>query len=69
MFSLRLRNASHTRQFLIFDTGQSGWEAREELDSQVIRLARYFDWHRVERIQREFEREVAALRQHGWVET
>jgi len=68
MFTLRLRNAAHIREFAIFDTGPSGWEVREEVDSQVVRLARYFDWHRVERAQREFEREVVALRQMGWIE-
>ena len=68
MFALRLCNDAHSRQFLIFDTGSSGWEVREEIDSQVVRVARYFDWHRVERAQREFEREVLALRQMGWTE-
>ncbi len=68
MFSQRLRNAAHIRQFVIYDTGSSGWEVREEVDSEVVRLARYVDWHRVERAQREFEREVFELRQHGWTE-
>jgi hypothetical protein len=68
MFSLRLRNAAHIRQFLISDTGPSGWEVREEVDSQVVRMARYFDWHRVERAQREFEREVVELMECGWTE-
>ena len=68
MFSQRLRNASHVRQFLISDAGTSGWEVREEIDSEVVRLIRYFDWHRVERAQREFEREVLLLRERGWTE-
>jgi hypothetical protein len=68
MFSQRLRNAAHVRQFLISDTGTSGWEVREEIDSEVVRLTRYFDWHRVERAQREFEREVLLLRERGWTE-
>lgn len=68
MFSLLLRNAAHVRRFLISDTGSSGWEVREEVDSEVVRLARYFDWHRVERARREFEREVTELRRHGWTE-
>lgn len=68
MFSLRLCNAAHVRQFLILDTGASGWEVREEVDSEVVWMARYFDWHRVERAQREFEREVVELREHGWTE-
>ncbi len=68
MFSLRLRNAAHIRRFLISDAGPSGWEVREEVDSEVVRMARYFDWHRVERAQREFEREVLELRQSGWTE-
>jgi hypothetical protein len=68
MFSLRLRNAAHTRQFFILDRGASGWEVREELDSQVVRAARYFDWHRVERARSAFERQVSILREDGWIE-
>ncbi len=68
MFFLRLRNASHIRQFRISDTGPSGWEVREDMDSEIVRIARYFDWHRVERAQREFEREVVELRERGWTE-
>jgi hypothetical protein len=68
MFSLCLRNAAHTRQFRISHDGAAGWEVREELDSEVIRSMRYFDWHRVERIQSEFEQEVESLRVAGWTE-
>ena len=68
MFTLRLRNAEHVRQFLISRANSLGWEVREELDSQVVRSARFFDWHKVERARRKFEREVDALRERGWVE-
>jgi hypothetical protein len=68
MFTLCLRHDTHTRQFSIRDAGSAGWEVREEADSQVVRVARYFDWHRVERAQRAFERDVTTLRQLGWTE-
>ena len=68
MFTLRLCQDSHVRRFQISDAGSAGWEVREEVDSQVIRLAHYLDWHRVERAQREFERHVRALRQLGWTD-
>jgi hypothetical protein len=68
MFTLRLCHETHTRQFQISDAGSAGWEVREEVDSEVIRVAHYFDWHRVERAQREFERHVRSLRQLGWTD-
>jgi len=68
MFSLRLRNAAHIRQFLISDSGPSGWEVQEVVDNEVVKSARYFDWHRVERAQNEFAREVVTLRELGWTE-
>ncbi len=33
-----------------------GWEIQEEWDEQVVRLVRYTDWHRVERMIQAFER-------------
>lgn len=68
MFSLRLRNAAHIRAFVISDSGRSGWEVREEIDSRVVRVAHYFDWHRVERARRQFEREGLTLKERGWTE-
>jgi hypothetical protein len=41
---------------------------REELDSQVLTQRQYLDWHRVERARKAFERQIASLRQDGWVE-
>jgi hypothetical protein len=68
MFTLRLCQDTHVRRFQISDAGSAGWEVREEVDSQVIRLAHYLDWHRVERAQREFERHVRVLRQLVWTD-
>jgi hypothetical protein len=33
-----------------------GWQVREECDSETVRVARYTDWHRVERAMDAFER-------------
>jgi hypothetical protein len=66
-FTKSMRNAEHTRHYLIQPTG-SGWEVRQENDNRVVRQACYQDWHRVERVRRAFVLEVAALRAEGWQE-
>jgi hypothetical protein len=68
MFSFRLRNQDHSRRFVIAGGGSAGWEVREELDSRTIRLARYLDWHRVERAHQQVEGEIRGLLSRGWIE-
>jgi hypothetical protein len=68
MFAKHLTNAGHTHRFLIVHAGPSGWEVREEHDSQVVRRARYTDWHRVERARQMFSLRASRLTDDGWVE-
>ncbi len=65
MFSKSLRNADHTRRFEIAATA-SGWEIREEYDSQIVRRVEYRDWHRVERARRLMTFEMQELQDAGW---
>jgi hypothetical protein len=67
MLSFTLRNDQHVHSFAIAHTRGSGWEIREERDGEVVRLARYFDWHRVERAREAFKRQAESLQQHGWL--
>jgi len=67
MFSKSLRNQNRTLRFSI-DATNSGWEVREERDSEVVKKVQYQDWHRVERARRSFSIELDALRQSGWQE-
>jgi hypothetical protein len=65
MFTRSLRNAEHTRRYSIAET-PTGWEVRQESDSEVVRLVRYHDWHRVERARRSIATEVDELEAAGW---
>jgi hypothetical protein len=69
MYARTFRRAGQTRRFVITDTHSSGWEVREEQDSQVLRCVRYGDWHRVERARRAFALEALALEGAGWRES
>lgn len=66
-FAKSIRNAQHIQRFTIEPT-PSGWEVREEHDSQVVRQRYYKDWHRVEHARRELDLKLTALKAHGWVE-
>ena len=66
MFARRLRQANHTRDYLIAPAGREGWEVRLEEDRTLTRLEHYRDWHRVERALASFEREVEELTARGW---
>jgi len=66
MFSVSLRHSDHTKQYSIASLGRLGWEVRIEEDRQATRVARYSDWHRVERALARFRREVGDLTAHGW---
>ena len=45
MYKRTFRKADQTHRFVITNTDGSGWEVREEQDSQVIWRVRYTDWH------------------------
>ena len=66
MFDLSLRRDDDTRRYSIAPKGSSGWEVRLEENDTLRRLEHYDDWHRVERAQKLFEREVTELAEHGW---
>jgi len=68
MYARMFKKAGQTRRFTITDAGKSGWEVREEQDSQVVRTTRYTDWHRVERARMTFAIEAATLTSAGWKE-
>ena len=68
MYTRLLQKASHTRKFTITSTGESGWEVRDEKDSEVVRRVSYRDWHRVERAKMTFALEAATLEESGWDE-
>jgi len=69
MYARKFQKAGQTRRFTITDAANEGWEVREEQDSQVIRSARYTDWHRVERARMAFALEAATLESAGWRES
>jgi hypothetical protein len=66
MFTRTLKQAGHTRSFVVSARRAEGWEVRVEQDSQVLRESRYTDWHRVERALSAIEREVGELEAQGW---
>lgn len=47
--------AGHTHRFTI-TRSDVGWQVREERDSEIVKVTRYTDWHRVERAMDAFER-------------
>jgi hypothetical protein len=68
MYARTLRKAEETRRFTITATESSGWEVREEQNSQLVRRHLYTDWHRVERAQMGFAQEAESLVDDGWTE-
>ena len=69
MYKRIFRKADQTHRFLITNHTGSGWEVREEEDSQVIWSVRYTDWHRVERARMAFATQAANLTLSGWRES
>jgi hypothetical protein len=67
MYAVTLRKDMQTRRFTITATEHSGWEVREEQDSQLVSRHVYTDWHRVERAQMGFALAVDSLVDDGWV--
>jgi hypothetical protein len=66
MYERQLRQAGHVRRYEIRER-EGRWEARALLDTEVVKHARYDDWHRVERARLRFDLEVVCLEDHGWV--
>ncbi len=66
-FDKSLRYLEKTRRYSIAAT-DSGWEVREERDSEVVRKVHYQDWHRVERARRNISIELDVLQRQGWAE-
>lgn len=68
IFSKRLRSQEHTREFVVDDADERGWEVREEEDSRVVKSTRMHDWHHVENAMTRFALEATLLQRAGWVE-
>ncbi len=66
-FEKSVRFLERTRRYSIAPT-ESGWEVREERDSEVVKKVHYQDWHRVERARRTIAIELDNLQQQGWSE-
>jgi hypothetical protein len=69
MYARIFRKADQTRRFTITNDAGSGWEVKEEQDSQVIWSVRYTDWHRVERARMAFASQALNLELTGWKES
>lgn len=69
MYAITLRKDTQTRRFSITATEHSGWEVREEQNSQLVRRHLYTDWHRVERAQMGIAEAVDSLVEEGWIST
>jgi hypothetical protein len=67
MFSKSLRNHEQIRRYSISVTA-TGWEVREERDSEVVKKIQYQDWHRVERARKSIAMELDTLQRNGWSE-
>jgi hypothetical protein len=68
IFSRRLRSEDHTREFVVDDADERGWEVREEQDQRIVKRTWMRDWHRVETAMMRFGLEAMQLQRAGWVE-
>ena len=66
VFSSKLTDGSHVRQFDVHRSPAQGWSIREERDAEVVRQVTVEDWHRVEVAIRGFAVEAAQLTRRGW---
>ena len=66
-FDKCLRLHEQTLRYSIAVT-PTGWEVREERDSEVVRTVHYQDWHRVERARRSIRIALDDLQRQGWSE-
>ena len=68
IFSKQLRSQEHTRQFVVDEADDRGWEVREEQDHRVVKQTWVHDWHRVENAMMRFAIEAVQLQRAGWEE-
>jgi len=68
IFSRRLRSEDHTREFVVDNADERGWEVREEQDQRIVKRIWMRDWHRVETAMMRFALEATQLQRAGWVE-
>jgi hypothetical protein len=68
IFSRHLRSEDHTRQFVVDDADDRGWEVREEEDQRIVKRTWLRDWHRVETAMMRFGLEAMQLQRAGWVD-
>ena len=68
IFAKRLFNGGHTREFVVDDARDDGWEVLEAEDNHVVKRARLHDWHRVESAMMRFGIEAMQLERNGWIE-
>lgn len=66
-FVKSVKKADQIRRYSIQATA-TGWEVREEQDSEIVRRTHYQDWHRVERARLSIGLKVDLLREQGWSE-
>jgi hypothetical protein len=66
-FIKSVKKADHVRRYSIRST-ETGWEVREEQDTEILRHSYYQDWHRVERAKLGIALKLDALRAQGWSE-
>ena len=66
-FEKSLKYQERTRRYSI-EVTETGWEVREERDSEVVKSVHYQDWHRVERARRSITIELDDLQRQGWSE-
>jgi hypothetical protein len=66
-FEKSLKYQERTRRYSI-EVTVTGWQVREERDSEVVRSVHYQDWHRVERARRSITIELDDLQRQGWSE-
>ena len=68
IFVKRLFSGGHTREFVVDNTDENGWEVREAQDNRVVKRSWLHDWERVENTMTRFAIEAMQLERDGWVE-
>jgi hypothetical protein len=66
MYDIRLISADQVRHYSISPATPAGWEVTVEHDLAVRRREVLHDWHRVERMLAQFDREASDLVASGW---
>ena len=68
VFAKRLVSDGHTREFVVDNPNDNGWEVREAEDNQVVKRSWLHDWHRVESAMMRFAIQTTELQSAGWEE-